>query len=111
MVSGLIDGAGSLGTPSLHADWSTHRSPCLLSGATLGPFIAGTLPSWTYLFYLLMGAAFTAAIVRLIPCHTNMPLLITYATVFDAPGNQGIQGASSYGPVRVLRGSSPAQPR
>eukprot|EP00042_Codosiga_hollandica_P048808 m.553280 g.553280 ORF g.553280 m.553280 type:complete len:467 (-) comp57742_c0_seq32:144-1544(-) len=43
VVSGVIDGTGSL-------------------GATLGPFIAGIVPGWSDLFYILMASAAIAAV-------------------------------------------------
>ena len=43
-VTGIIDGTGSL-------------------GAAIGPFIAGAMPTWDSLYYVLMSSVFTAAIV------------------------------------------------
>ena len=55
-VTAIIDGTGSI-------------------GAALGPFLAGALPNWQNVFYMLMGSCAIAALVLLRSTLTEFGLI------------------------------------
>eukprot|EP00056_Hartaetosiga_gracilis_P021083 m.22656 g.22656 ORF g.22656 m.22656 type:complete len:501 (+) comp8878_c0_seq1:56-1558(+) len=80
LISGFfVNGPYALITTAVSADLGTHESlegnPLALAtvtaiidgtgsiGAALGPYLAGSIPRWTYVFYLMMGSLGFAAVV------------------------------------------------
>ena len=91
-VTGIIDGTGSL-------------------GAAIGPFIAGAMPTWDSLYYVLMSSVFTAALVRE-HCHLNLHNNAHLQCLIPMSGReiwQKFSRSRGYAPLAVVP-ESPAIP-
>ena len=79
-VTGIIDGTGSL-------------------GAAIGPFIAGAMPTWDSLYYVLMSSVFTAALVRE-HCHLNLLLTRISSASYRCLGARSGRNSAGAGDMR-----------